>query len=84
LNSGLAAEHATLMAASTRSNAIARLNVRYPDISPEHRLIRHTYRLPGNWRTLTIGGTSNWQSDRYRAANRPIGRDRPLQRRVLG
>ena len=34
-----------------------------------------SWRLPGNWRALTVGGTANWQSDMYRAANRPVGRD---------
>jgi outer membrane receptor for ferric coprogen and ferric-rhodotorulic acid len=33
------------------------------------------YRLPGDWRALTVGGAVNWQSDVYRAARRPIGRD---------
>ncbi|VVO54273.1 Ferripyoverdine receptor [Pseudomonas fluorescens] len=33
------------------------------------------YRLPGDWQALTVGGAVNWQSDVYRAANRPIGRD---------
>jgi outer membrane receptor for ferric coprogen and ferric-rhodotorulic acid len=32
------------------------------------------YRLPGNWHALTVGGAVNWQSDIYRAANRPVGR----------
>ncbi|VVN93761.1 TonB-dependent siderophore receptor [Pseudomonas fluorescens] len=33
------------------------------------------YRLPGDWQALTVGGAVNWQSDVYRAASRPIGRD---------
>lgn len=33
-----------------------------------------SYRLPGNWQALTVGGALNWQSDIYRAANRPVGR----------
>lgn len=32
------------------------------------------YRLSGDWRALTVGGAVNWQSDIYRAANRPVGR----------
>jgi outer membrane receptor for ferric coprogen and ferric-rhodotorulic acid len=34
-----------------------------------------TYRLPGQWKALTIGAGVNWQSDIYRYAGRPIGRD---------
>lgn len=34
-----------------------------------------TYRLPGNWRALTVGGGVNWQSDIYRYASRPVGRN---------
>lgn len=32
-----------------------------------------TYRLPGEWRGLTVGGAVNWQSDFYAFADRPIG-----------
>ncbi len=32
-----------------------------------------TYRLPGNWHALTVGGAVNWQSDVYGAANRRSG-----------
>ncbi|WP_104903047.1 TonB-dependent siderophore receptor [Pseudomonas sp. LH1G9] len=31
------------------------------------------YRLPGEWRGLTVGGAVNWQSDFYDFAERPIG-----------
>ncbi|QVW25931.1 TonB-dependent siderophore receptor [Pseudomonas hormoni] len=34
-----------------------------------------SYRLPGDWQALTVGGAVNWQSDVYRAANRPVGRN---------
>ncbi|KAA0942527.1 MULTISPECIES: TonB-dependent siderophore receptor [unclassified Pseudomonas] len=34
-----------------------------------------TYRLPGQWRALTVGAGVNWQSDIYRYAGRPVGRD---------
>ncbi|MDY7533718.1 TonB-dependent siderophore receptor [Pseudomonas sp. Bout1] len=34
-----------------------------------------TYRLPGDWRALTVGGGVNWQSDIYRYARRPVGRN---------
>jgi outer membrane receptor for ferric coprogen and ferric-rhodotorulic acid len=34
-----------------------------------------SWRLPGNWRALTVGGTANWQSDMYGFANRPVARD---------
>lgn len=34
-----------------------------------------TYRLPGDWQALTVGGAVNWQSDIYRAASRPVGRN---------
>lgn len=33
-----------------------------------------SYRLTGDWQALTVGGALNWQSDIYRAANRPVGR----------
>ncbi|SDU93798.1 TonB-dependent siderophore receptor [Pseudomonas mucidolens] len=33
-----------------------------------------TYRLPGQWRGLTVGAGVNWQSDIYRHAQRPVGR----------
>jgi len=33
------------------------------------------YHLPGDWHALTVGGAVNWQSDIYRAASRPIGRN---------
>lgn len=33
------------------------------------------YQLPGEWQALTVGGAVNWQSDVYRPANRPVGRD---------
>ncbi|MEX5684537.1 TonB-dependent siderophore receptor [Pseudomonas silesiensis] len=33
------------------------------------------YRLPGDWHALTVGGAVNWQSEVFRAARRPIGRD---------
>ena len=33
------------------------------------------YRLPGDWQALTVGGAVNWQSDVFRVANRPVGRD---------
>ncbi len=32
-----------------------------------------SYRLPGEWRGLTVGGGVNWQSDFYQLANRPTG-----------
>ncbi|MGU3307910.1 TonB-dependent siderophore receptor [Pseudomonas sp. M5A4_2d] len=31
------------------------------------------YRLPGQWRGLTVGGAVNWQSDAYDFAQRPTG-----------
>ncbi|NVZ52696.1 TonB-dependent siderophore receptor [Pseudomonas sp. B6002] len=31
------------------------------------------YRLPGEWRALTVGGAVNWQSDFYDFAERPVG-----------
>ncbi|NWE18792.1 TonB-dependent siderophore receptor [Pseudomonas sp. P7548] len=31
------------------------------------------YRLPGEWRDLTVGGAVNWQSDFYDLAGRPTG-----------
>jgi outer membrane receptor for ferric coprogen and ferric-rhodotorulic acid len=31
------------------------------------------YRLPGQWRGLTVGGAVNWQSDAYDVARRPTG-----------
>lgn len=34
-----------------------------------------SYRLPGDWQALTVGGAVNWQSDVYRAASRPVGRN---------
>ncbi|MFC6338180.1 TonB-dependent siderophore receptor [Pseudomonas sp. CCM 7891] len=34
-----------------------------------------TYRLPGAWKGLTVGAGVRWQSDIYRFAKRPIGRD---------
>ncbi|VVN43319.1 TonB-dependent siderophore receptor [Pseudomonas fluorescens] len=33
------------------------------------------YRLPGDWQALTVGGAVNWQSDVFRAASRPVGRN---------
>ncbi|MDU9411347.1 TonB-dependent siderophore receptor [Pseudomonas sp. zfem005] len=33
------------------------------------------YRLPGQWRALTVGGTLNWQSEIYGNTRRPVGRD---------
>ncbi|MGE7955305.1 TonB-dependent siderophore receptor [Pseudomonas sp. NPDC089530] len=33
------------------------------------------YRLPGQWRALTVGGTWNWQSATYGNSRRPVGRD---------
>lgn len=35
--------------------------------------VASTYRLPGEWRNLTVGGAVNWQSDFYEFANRPVG-----------
>lgn len=35
--------------------------------------ISSTYRLPGEWNAMTVGAAVNWQSDIYRAANRPTG-----------
>ncbi|MCX9150716.1 TonB-dependent siderophore receptor [Pseudomonas sp. TB1-B1] len=32
-----------------------------------------TYRLPGTWRGLTVGGGVNWQSDFFEFAQRPTG-----------
>lgn len=32
-----------------------------------------SYRLPGEWRGLTVGGAVNWQSDFYQFADRPSG-----------
>jgi outer membrane receptor for ferric coprogen and ferric-rhodotorulic acid len=32
-----------------------------------------SYRLPGEWRGLTVGGGLNWQSDFYQLASRPTG-----------
>jgi len=32
-----------------------------------------SYRLPGEWRGLTVGGAVNWQSDFYAFTNRPTG-----------
>lgn len=32
-----------------------------------------TYRLPGQWNAMTVGAAVNWQSEIYRAANRPTG-----------
>jgi outer membrane receptor for ferric coprogen and ferric-rhodotorulic acid len=37
--------------------------------------ISTAYHLPGDWQALTVGGAVNWQSDIFRAANRPIGRN---------
>lgn len=34
-----------------------------------------TYRLPGDWHDLTVGGALNWQSDIYRNGKRPTGFD---------
>ncbi|MFO2463591.1 TonB-dependent siderophore receptor [Pseudomonas sp. 15FMM2] len=31
------------------------------------------YKLPGEWRALTVGGAVNWQSDFYEFTNRPVG-----------
>lgn len=31
------------------------------------------YRLPGEWRALTVGAAVNWQSDSYAITNRPDG-----------
>lgn len=31
------------------------------------------YRLPGQWRGLTVGGALNWQSDFYEFGRRPVG-----------
>ncbi|CAI8828632.1 TonB-dependent siderophore receptor [Pseudomonas chlororaphis] len=33
------------------------------------------YRLPGQWRALTVGGSLNWQSEIYGSSRRPVGRD---------
>lgn len=33
------------------------------------------WHLPGDWQALTVGGAVNWQSDIFRAARRPVGRD---------
>ncbi|HCE6896112.1 TonB-dependent siderophore receptor [Pseudomonas aeruginosa] len=35
-----------------------------------------TYRLPGEWRNLTVGGGISWQSDIFRTGRRPVGVDR--------
>ncbi len=35
--------------------------------------ISTAYRLPGEWRGLTVGGAVNWQSDFYAFADRPTG-----------
>ena len=35
--------------------------------------ISSTYRLPGEWSAMTVGAAVNWQSDIYRAGNRPTG-----------
>lgn len=35
--------------------------------------VSSTYRLPGEWNAMTVGAAVNWQSDIYRAANRPTG-----------
>ncbi|WP_426132783.1 TonB-dependent siderophore receptor [Pseudomonas sp. PWP3-1b2] len=41
---------------------------------PQHLLkVSTAYRLPGEWRGLTVGGAVNWQSDFYELANRPTG-----------
>lgn len=37
--------------------------------------ISTAYHLPGDWQALTVGGAVNWQSDIFRAARRPVGRD---------
>lgn len=31
------------------------------------------YRLPGQWRALTVGGSLNWQSEIYGSSRRPVG-----------
>ena len=51
-------------AAGQRMNTAAPLNM---------LKISSTYRLPGDWNAMTVGAAVNWQSDIYRAANRPTG-----------
>ncbi|CAN5461400.1 TonB-dependent alcaligin siderophore receptor FauA [soil metagenome] len=38
-----------------------------------------TYRLPGSWNQLTLGGGLNWQSMNYTIANGPNGQERVQQ-----
>ncbi|SFB37106.1 TonB-dependent siderophore receptor [Pseudomonas sp. NFPP24] len=35
--------------------------------------VSSSYRLPGAWRNLTVGGAVNWQSDIHEFGNRPTG-----------
>lgn len=36
-----------------------------------------SYKLPGEWSAMTVGAAVNWQSDIYRAGNRPTGQKNP-------
>ena len=49
-------------AAGKRMNTAAPLNL---------VKVSTTYRLPAEWKAMTVGAAVNWQSDIYRAANRP-------------
>lgn len=69
-----------LSAGATRSTSRNARDVVINTIQPRDMVrISTTWRLPGEWRDVTVGGGVNWQSDIYTTATGPAGKVRTSQ-----
>ncbi|NHZ97972.1 TonB-dependent siderophore receptor [Massilia sp. CCM 8734] len=69
-----------LAAGVTRSTSRNAKNVLVNTIQPRDMVrLTSTWRLPGEWRDVTIGGGVNWQSEIYVMATSPAGKVRTSQ-----
>ena len=61
-----------LKAAYTYTHSLNAAGQRMNTASPLNLVkVSTTYRLPAEWKAMTVGAAVNWQSNIYRAANRP-------------
>ncbi|WP_166881159.1 TonB-dependent siderophore receptor [Massilia mucilaginosa] len=69
-----------LSAGATRSTSRNAKDVLVNTIQPRDMVrLTSTWRLPGEWRAVTIGGGVNWQSEIYVTATSPAGKVRTSQ-----
>ncbi|HEX8610616.1 MAG TPA: TonB-dependent siderophore receptor [Telluria sp.] len=69
-----------LSAGATRSTSRNAKDVVVNTIQPRDMVrMTSTWRLPGQWRDVTIGGGVNWQSEIYTTATGPAGKVRTSQ-----